>query len=86
MSHSASSRFWRLFKALPDEVQRLARENYDLLETNPQHPSLHFKRVGRYFSVRVGLSYRAVGAESEHGIVWFWIGEHDEYERIFRSK
>ncbi len=31
-----------LFEALPAEIQQLARENYLLLQRNPQHPSLHF--------------------------------------------
>ena len=24
-----------------------------------RHPSLHFKRIGRFWSVRIGLHYRA---------------------------
>jgi len=86
LSHHASTRFWRLFSALPEEIQRLARENYRLLRDNPQHPSLHFKRVGRFFSVRVGSAHRALGVESPDGIVWFWIGSHDEYDQIIRRK
>ena len=82
MSHQASKRFWRLFADLEPELQRLARENYELLRTNPQHPSLHFKRVGKYWSVRIGSDYRALGVDSRKGIVWFWIGAHAEYERL----
>jgi hypothetical protein len=83
LSHSASKRFWRLFDDLPPELQKLAQDNYELLKSNPQHPSLHFKRVGRYWSVRVGLSHRAVGVDSPAGILWFWIGPHEEYDRLF---
>ena len=86
MSHHAAASFWKRFSELPSDIQDLARENYSLLKADPQHPSLHFKRVGRYFSVRIGLSYRALGVATDDGIVWFWIGEHDEYERLFRSK
>ena len=84
MSHRTASRFWRLFAALPPEIQRLARENFELLKADPQHPSLHFKRIGRYWSARVGASYRALGITSPIGIVWFWIGPHEEYERIIK--
>jgi len=42
------------------------------------HPSLHFKKVGPYRSVRVGIAYRALGIEDRDTIVWFWIGNHDE--------
>jgi hypothetical protein len=32
-----------------------ADKNYALLKENPQHPSLQFKKIGRFWSVRVGL-------------------------------
>ena len=83
MSHEASRRFWILFGNLPEDIQRLARENFELLKLDPRHPSLHFKRIGRYWSVRVGLDYRAVGVDAAEGIVWFWIGTHAEYDRRF---
>jgi len=83
VSHRASKRFWRDFDQLPPEIQQLALRNYELLKSDPHHPSLHFKRIGRYWSVRVGLEYRAVGIDSPKGIVWFWIGPHDEYIRLF---
>jgi hypothetical protein len=46
-------------------VQQLADENFALLKSNPQHPSLHFKKVGRFWSARVGLQYRALAVEGE---------------------
>jgi hypothetical protein len=82
LSHLAAKRFWRAFAALPEDVQKLARDNFELLKSNPQHPSLHFKRVGKYWSARIGLSYRVLGQDSPLGIVWFWIGPHEEYERL----
>ena len=83
MSHRASKRFWRYFSELPPELQQLARDNYELLKSDHHHPSLHFKRIGKYWSVRVGLSCRAVGVDSTDGILWFWIGSHEEYDRLF---
>jgi hypothetical protein len=53
-----------------------------LLKENPKHPSLHLKRVGKYWSVRIGMKYRALGVEIEEGLLWFWIGTHAEYDRI----
>lgn len=67
------------------ETQRLhalADKNYLLLKSNPEHPSLHFKPLGDVWSVRVGAHYRALRTEVEDGIVWFWIGTHDEYDKI----
>jgi len=43
---------------------------------------LHLKRVGEYWSVRIGLDFRAVGVDSPDGIIWSWIGPHDEYVRL----
>jgi hypothetical protein len=43
---------------------------------------LHFKRVGRYWSARVSDAYRALGLDHPNGIYWFWIGTHDEYDRL----
>ena len=83
MSHRASKRFWRHFSELSPELQQLARDNYELLKANPLHPSLHFKHVGEYWSVRIGLSHRAVGYNVKEGILWFWIGTHEEYDRLF---
>jgi hypothetical protein len=82
VKHFASPEFWARLEKLPANVQQLARENYELLKSNPYHPSLHFKRVDRFWSVRVGRSYRALGVDAEGGIVWFWIGTHAEYDRL----
>ncbi len=82
MRHFASPDFWACFDALPTRVQELARKNYELLKKNPGHPSLHFKKVGRYRSVRVGRQYRALGVEIPEGVLWFWIGSHAEYDRL----
>jgi hypothetical protein len=82
MRHRATPRFWHCYRALPAEVQRLAGRCYDLLRADPHHPSLHFKKVGRLWSARVGLHYRALAAEDETNVVWFWIGSHAEYDHL----
>jgi hypothetical protein len=68
LRHFASSRFWDLYQALPPNVRDLADKNFQLLKSSPQHPSLHFKRIGELWSVRVGARYRALGIEVEGGI------------------
>jgi len=85
LTHHAGSRYWEHFDDLPLEIQQLARENFALLKSDPRHPSLHFKRVGRYWSVRIGANYRALAVESSDGLFWFWIGPHEEYKRLIRS-
>ncbi|MES2197185.1 MAG: hypothetical protein V4517_22435 [Pseudomonadota bacterium] len=81
MRHSASPKFWAAYEALPLPVRELADANFELLKRDPRHPSLQFKKVGRYWSVRVGLRYRALAVETAGGYVWLWIGSHAEYDR-----
>ncbi len=82
MRHRASTRFWRCYRQLPNDVQRLADRCDELLRQDYRHPSLHFKKVGRFWSVRVGLHYRAVAVEHEADLVWFWIGSHADYDKL----
>jgi len=63
-------------------VQKLADKNFDLLKANPQHPSLHFKKTGKYRSIRIGRVYRALAVEHTDGLIWFWIGTHSDYDRM----
>ncbi len=82
MKHFASTKFWVSYNALPKNVRDLADKNYELLKSNPKHPSLHFKQIGNLWSVRVGKRYRALGLDKKEGIVWFWIGSHADYDKL----
>jgi len=70
---------------LPNEIQELAHKNFRLWRDNPRHPSLHFKKVGSYWSVRVGRDFRALATLEGDTFSWFWIGDHAEYEKILRA-
>ena len=85
MRHHATERFWRLYEALPEEAQRLADKSFRLLADDPRHPSLHFKKIGRFWSARVGARYRALAVEREDDLAWFWIGDHDTYDRLIKG-
>lgn len=80
--HQASPRFWGCYSRLPSAIKQLSDANFALLKQNPRHPSLHFKQIGQFWSVRVGLHYRALGVSIPGGVVWFWIGTHSEYDRL----
>ena len=87
MNHLTLPRFWRFYAQLPSDIQALADKNYALLQTDPYHPSLHFKKVGRQrelWSVRVGEHYRALGLDKPEGVVWFWIGTHAGYDSLLK--
>lgn len=82
--HKATQRFWDRLENLPATVQSVARKNFELLKENPQHPSLHFKTVGRFWSARIGLHYRALAIQDDENFIWVWIGTHDEYDQLVK--
>jgi uncharacterized protein (DUF427 family) len=84
LKHFAGPSFWIGYEALQPKYQKLADKNFELLKNNPDHPSLHFKKVGNYWSVRVGIDFRALAVQGDDGFVWFWIGPHSDYERMIR--
>ena len=82
MKHFASSSFWEAYEKLPKDIRALADKNYALLKDNPRHPSLQLKKVGRFWSARIGGRYRALAVEVDAGLLWFWIGSHADYDAI----
>jgi hypothetical protein len=85
MKHQTTRRFWKYFNGLSEDVKRIAEKNFELLKKNPTHPSLHFKKVGRIWSARVGIRHRALAVKDEEDFIWVWIGTHDEYERMIQK-
>lgn len=78
--------FWKAYEALDTGIQQRARKAYNLWEQNPFHPSLRFKCINseeNIWSARVTLGYRAIGILEKDTVTWFWIGNHDDYERFF---
>lgn len=63
--------FWEAYDRLPAAVRDLADKNYALLKSDPDHPSLHFKKISRLWSVRIGLRYRALATDVDGGLLWF---------------
>jgi len=82
LKHTASSRFWALYDGLPKAVRDIADKNFAFLKSDSKHPSLHFKRIGKVWSVRVGNYHRALGHDVAGGVQWFWIGSHADYDKI----
>ena len=83
--HRATPQFWARFELLPSAVQRTARRSFEHLAQNPAHPSIRFKKVGRFWSARVGLDYRALAVQDDGDFIWVWVGAHDEYDRMISS-
>ena len=69
MKHRASPRFWACYQELPEDVQGHADRAYEQLKADPRHPSLHLKRIGRFWSVRAGLRHRALAVEASSDVL-----------------
>ena len=82
-----SSDFRRDFVSLPMTIQRSARLAYKLFLSDPQHPSLRFKKLAGYddlWSVRITGGYRAIGRWRGDVILWFFIGSHANYQKALQ--
>jgi hypothetical protein len=86
-SHLTDS-FIACFKRLPERVKHSARRSYQLWRSDPHHPSLQFKKVGRkhdVYAVRVGIGWRALGVKDGDVMIWFWIGSHAAYDHALKQ-
>lgn len=77
--------FWDHYSALPKDVQEQANKQFSVFEANPHHPSLQLKAINPYWAVRVSRGYRALARRRDNDFFWFWIGPHDQYERILKA-
>lgn len=87
MNSFTTTRFWELYRELPEHVRVAARQAYQHFAENPAHPSLHFERLRsdpRQWSVRVTRDFRAVGIVDGDTIIWRWIGRHEDFDRNFQ--
>jgi Txe/YoeB family toxin of Txe-Axe toxin-antitoxin module len=78
--------FWEEYQNLSDNLKQSARKAYRIWSNNPFYPSLYFKCINSeqgIWSVRITQAYRAVGVLDGDTVTWFWIGNHDQYERFF---
>ncbi len=42
--------------------------------------------MGKFWSARIGLNYRALAFKDGEDYIWVWIGIHDEYEQILKRE
>ncbi len=71
---------------MPANVRTAGKKAFRLWRRSPFHPSLHFKCIDtdeNIWSVRVTIGYRAISVMDDDAVTWFWIGNHDDYERFF---
>ncbi len=89
MKSELTDEFLECFANLPERVKQTARKNYQLWKENPYHPSLEFKKLNTkepLYSVRIGIGWRVVGVlKNPDTIIWFWIGSHNEYDKLLKN-
>ena len=84
-NHRTTASFWDCYNRFPLDLRDRADKQFDLLNENPNHPSLQLKRIGEFWSARVTDGYRALALHEGNVFTWFWIGAHDEYERLLKG-
>lgn len=85
MKSQVTKGFRKCFRELPEPIKQSAKKAYILWKQNPRHPSLKFKLIHRsqpIYSVRIGLSWRAVAVKQGETMIWFWIGSHADYNKL----
>lgn len=81
-------RFRKAYDALPEKIKVSARLAYYKWKQNPNGSGLQYKQIHKtqpIYSVRINLSYRALGIKQGNVMVWFWIGSHAEYDKLIAS-
>lgn len=81
--------FWKAYERLGKDIKKQARKSYEIWRKNPFHPLLNFKCVNQeesVWSLRISRGYRALCLFDGDLVVWFWVGSHDEYEKLIRKR
>ena len=87
MTHHTTPRYWQYYETLPTRIKILAKKNFEILKVTPNYSSQNLKKIKKYWSVRVGIHYRALGIDTpeQNGIIWFWIGSHETYNKLIKK-
>lgn len=82
MNSRGTVSFSEAFRKLPPEIRERTRRAYKEWRTNPS--ARRFKRVGEDVSVRIDRNYRALGYFEGDTVYWYWVGRHDDYDRLLK--
>jgi hypothetical protein len=75
--------FWQNYEKLPDDIKSLADKTFMDLKKTREHSLLNILKVGRYWSLPIGINNRALGTEvDERGLLWCWIGSFADYNQF----
>ena len=88
MNSVRTERFIKAYSVLPLPIKKANQKTYKIWSENQNHPSLHFKKIFKkqeIYSIRITLDYRALAIKSDETFIWFWIGNHQEYDELISS-
>ena len=80
--------FWKYYNLLEQNIKIQAQKAFNLWKENPFHPSLQFKCVNseeNIWSIRITRNYRALCFFEKDMVIWFWIGNHDDYIKFLKN-
>lgn len=84
--HWQTKSFRDSLSTLPSQIQQLAFQKYQTLLLNPQQVSIKQmpgnQRQFEVWSAQVGNRYRALSVKFKNQFIWYWIGSHEEYNKI----
>ena len=83
--HRTTASFGISYNRLPEGLRDRAEKQFELLSETPNHPAVQLKPVGGFWSARVTDADRALALREGNDFTWFWIGMHDEYERLLKG-
>jgi hypothetical protein len=88
MESRTTERFRKSFDILPPKIKIDAKKVFKNWKSDPYHKSLKFKKIHdkeNIYSVRIGISWRALGVKDNNTVIWFWIGSHSDYNNLIKS-
>ena len=88
MNHWVTQRFRQCFGRLPPRVKSRARTAFKRLQSSETVPGLRLKRINARLpvvSVRISRDYRALAYQEGDALIWFWIGNHSDYEQTIAT-
>lgn len=86
MKSIGTPEFWRMYHRLSAPVQEQVQKACSLFQKNPKHPGLSLERLRcdpQSWSVRITKNFRAVGTMQGDAMIWYWIGNHRDFDRDF---
>lgn len=88
MRSRTTAHFRKQLARIPTNVQEQAKRTYRVWRTDPYRNGLEYGRVHPsrpYYSVRIGLHWRAVALVENGLATWIWIGSHSDYDKLLDS-